>query len=776
MLSLTVADSRLARRSRRVEQRWLRSLLAASTSPIDWHSQPAVSFGAQGQRAHEAILAMFDALRVPRWGGWSIARLSAAASLAGVAGCAVAASVALHAYATHDEAFWTDHIAKLTQSPIYGSDGTLVGSVDTRGLLDPRDAPNRAFIPLSGRIPTVYEAAIVFLENRNFGTEGVHNICGLDLPSTAWRVISSGFRDGGSTISQQLAKELLGYGAEGNALMRVWRKFKEIGASCRLYRYLDRQGGRDAVLRLYASYAGTAQGNGTLRGIEAGARVWFDADPANLSSARQLLLAAAARKPIPLLKDGDLEIPCGQVWPRIDNPSYSTEIAERHPARLIQCQIIARAEVAARAVLPAGNAAAVLASLGTFRESGIHPVNPFVPIPAAKLINLSTRATASLQPGLLAQIQREAEKRDFPPGMPIRLSFDSTLEHRFTLAMRKGLEDIQRSSAGQRVLCMPLLRRAEGNPAPVFPTCGNDPADTVAADTLAVKVDVGTGSIKALYASSPFLANTPMSLGSINKWIIVVAALADGHTHRSLLCPRIAMDGARALRRVTKPVTGYADCSNGRHTITVEEALATSDNLAFYDLARGLGPPKLGQAARWLAIGDPSTSRDLSYDLAFGTYGGTPSELLRAMQALVAIAYETDVTGIAPRVLVGAEPTTSAVVQALRAALPLGSQRESLRRALEAPVSWSRGTLAFMSGYAVTGGKSGTTESPVTSSDGHRFTHAKWAVTHQRQRGEINLFVVTSPEPAKPLARHTLDGQVFHRAHRILVSPPRERP
>ena len=170
----------------------------------------------------------------------------------------------------YDDAFWATRIATLTQSPIYGSDGTLIGSVDTGGSLDPQDAARRAFIPLVGPIPPIYEAAIVFLENRNFGTDGIHNLCGLDLPVTAGRVIWSMFRDGGSTISQQLTKELLEYGGGTDIFTRAWRKAEEFGASCRLYRYLENQGGRDAVLRLYASYAGTAQGNGTLRGIEAG--------------------------------------------------------------------------------------------------------------------------------------------------------------------------------------------------------------------------------------------------------------------------------------------------------------------------------------------------------------------------------------------------------------------------------------------------------------------------------------------------------------------------
>ncbi len=84
---------------------------------------------------------------------------------------------------------------------------------------------------------------------------------------------------------------------------------------------------------MYASYAPTFQGNGTLRGIEAASRIVFDVAPKDLSDAQQLILAAAARKPLTLLPLGATEIDCKRVYPPKDNPLYEPETSKANVAR-----------------------------------------------------------------------------------------------------------------------------------------------------------------------------------------------------------------------------------------------------------------------------------------------------------------------------------------------------------------------------------------------------------------------------------------------------------
>ena len=689
-------------------------------------------------------------------------------ALAGAGVCGIGAALMTGAvvagYLAHPPSYWQERIAARTHSPIYGSDRTLIGSVGVAsGGLSADAAREYAYIPLQGELPPTYLQALLKMENQNYFAGGWHNVCGLDLPATLKRWVASAGA-GGSTLSMQLARELKrpDWGNEPFFLQKVWRKALELGASCRLHQMLVAQGGELALLRLYAAYAPTFQGNGTLRGIEAASRIVFDLAPQELSDAQQLILAAAARKPLTLLPPQAHRVLCRKLYPRRANPSYDAVLAKANVARAVQCQILHRALYRAPDVLQGARLRRAQLELRHYQANGVQPVNPFQPLATRRLVNLATRTASAMPTGLLANIREEVEAQSLVPGEALHLTLDAVRQHDFERAMRQSLELAQQAPATLRLLCLPLAQGKSGQDK--LPSCGAHTAVAPGADVLAIKVDVASGGIKALYASSPLLLDARQSIGSTAKWVVLVAALAAGRQPQDLHCPQAARDGERWLRRVAHPETGYPDCADGRHLMSWERATAESDNLVFYALARELGQARLAAAARALALGEPEQVDNLAFALSFGTYGATPRALLAAGQAMVSLAYGIRGNGTAPRALGKSRGAANPSIAALKKLLPQPAQREALRRLLEAPVQQESGTLAKLKGL-VTAGKTGTIQSAVLAPNGRHYNHGKWNITYQHAQRSLNLFIVSSPLPAVPLAQPEFGFSALQAAH-----------
>ncbi len=712
-----------------------------------------------------ALGARLSAVSLPRINIGSQAFRRLAFSVAGVSitGVAIAATAITKGYIEHPEQFWEERIAERRQSPIYGRDNKLIGSVGTQqGKLTSDQAREYAYIPLQGDLPQTYVQGLLAMENKNYLAGGWHNICGLDIPATLKRwVVTPGA--GGSSLSMQLARALKQpeWGQEGNLPQKMWRKGLEIGASCRLHKTLVAKGGHAAFLKMYAAYAPTLQGNGTLRGIEGGSRIIFDVAPHGLTDAQQLILAAAARKPLTLLPPGATDIDCKRVSPKKDNPLYEPETASVNIARSVQCQVTHRAIYRAPGVLKGQRLATAIDELREYQAKGVHPANPFEPIPARKLVNLASRTASAMPTGLLTQIRQEVDEGSIAPGAPLYVTLDAVRQHEFHQALTGALDRIQRTPHMRKILCLSLIYDKK---RPVsLPICA--PHDQVnSADVLTVTVDVVSGGFKTLYASSPLLMSSNQSIGSIAKWVVIAAALAEGHLPGDLLCPKAARDRNRRLKRVAAPEYGYENCAGGRHLMTWERATATSDNLVFYQLAQELGTSRLAAAATALGLGAPAGSGNLAYEVSFGSYGARPRDLISASQALVAVAYGIKTTGHAPHALSNGSDEENPAIGALKALLPEQAQRDALRQLLEAPVQSAGGTLAFLK-TQITAGKTGTVQSAVKSPDGRNFNHGKLAVTYQRDRNALNLFFVASPLPTVPLAQHNLSARSLMPAH-----------
>lgn len=789
-ISFTAADTRLRRSGLAEKHRFERALLhmrAASRlvgdvpafrvkvlAPIAWGQTGTATIEAAANPArwvHEQAALLRGRAQLPSFRRWATGiSLAVAASVAG------ASVLMVQGYVEHDEAFWRSRIINFTQSPIYGSDGTLIGSLDTSHHPDSDWARKYGFVPLQGEIPPVYRKALLHAENRRYFEGGLHNICGLDPWTSFKSFVYTRGRAGGSTITQQVARGLQPeWEVEKNYLQKVLFKFREFGAGCRLHNTLMESGDPDAAVRLYASFAPIWKGaGGSLRGIEAASRVIWGQNPAELSDARQIVLAAAPRMPLMLQTAEDLAIPCSRVYPRKNNPDYSSETAMGHPARSKLCLVLARSQWLAGEVLPPHRVPAALREIEDMRTHGIKPVNSFQPVPAKRLINLVARTAAALPPGMLRLIAAEADEAELEPGTPLTLSLDAIAQHEFAQEMAAALQAVQTKSA--RALCMPLLKEASPTTASAKRRCGQDIPVGISADVIALKFDGKTGTIKNYYASTPLLLDSLQSMASLDKLPILLAALQSGYTPESVLCPKAARDGTRQLRRATAPVFGYPDCPGGAYAITLREAVARSDNLALYAVATALGETKLRAAVAALGLAPAKEGERLAYSLSFGAYGTSVRSMVGAGQALMAAAYGRRTSGTAPRVLANGSGGTSAVAGAVHTMLPDPSQRDHLRVLLEAPVQHTSGTLHFLAGVA-DAGKSGTGSSAVKAEGGrNNYSHSKLTLAFKKDSNELLFFLAAAPVPSVPFAAPDIKGSAFASVYRVLTGTSKEKP
>jgi len=156
---------------------------------------------------------------------------------------------------------------------LWGQDGTLLAELSTE---------RREVIPLD-HVPQTLVDAFLSTEDRRFFSHGGFDLRGL-VRAFAANLRAGGVKQGGSTITQQVAKAFL-------SSERSWsRKIKELIFARRLEaRYTKRE-----ILSLYLNHI--FLGNGAF-GVEAAARKYFDKDVAELDLGQQALIAGLAQAP-----------------------------------------------------------------------------------------------------------------------------------------------------------------------------------------------------------------------------------------------------------------------------------------------------------------------------------------------------------------------------------------------------------------------------------------------------------------------------------------------
>jgi penicillin-binding protein 1A len=148
----------------------------------------------------------------------------------------------------------------LSSSEIYASDGTLMGKYYLK------DRTNVKYADIS---PNVINA-LVSTEDERF-----YQHSGIDVKSLARAIIFLGSEGGASTITQQLAKNLLNQGATNKA-MRVIEKFKEWIVAIKLEKNFT----KEEIASLYLNMVSYGD---EIYGIRNAAKTYFQKEPARLS-------------------------------------------------------------------------------------------------------------------------------------------------------------------------------------------------------------------------------------------------------------------------------------------------------------------------------------------------------------------------------------------------------------------------------------------------------------------------------------------------------------
>lgn len=160
-----------------------------------------------------------------------------------------------------------------TSTSITAADGTLLAEIAGQ---------RREWVPYD-EIPPLVANAFIAIEDNRFFSHGALDFVGL-LRATWTNLRSGAIRQGGSTITQQVAKHFLGEERTFD------RKFREVIWALRLERALDKK----EILELYLNLIFLGR---NAYGVKAAARNYFDCGLQQLTLAQAALLAGMAQAP-----------------------------------------------------------------------------------------------------------------------------------------------------------------------------------------------------------------------------------------------------------------------------------------------------------------------------------------------------------------------------------------------------------------------------------------------------------------------------------------------
>jgi len=139
------------------------------------------------------------------------------------------------------------------------------------------------YVSLSG-IPSVLQQAVVATEDAGFWTNPGIDPKGM-ARSLLVDIVTASFQQEGSTITQQLARDML-----LNPNKTLWRKAKEMLLALVITHYYH----KDAILEMYLNEVYLGHG---AYGVERAARVCFGVAPESLTAAQSVMLAGLPRGP-----------------------------------------------------------------------------------------------------------------------------------------------------------------------------------------------------------------------------------------------------------------------------------------------------------------------------------------------------------------------------------------------------------------------------------------------------------------------------------------------
>lgn len=692
-------------------------------------------------------------------------------------------------------------------SGVYDRTGLFLGAIGRRTTAssaakanDQEEARTWAFVPASRDLPPVYKSAVLAMEDRHLLNQGVFHICGTHVPSMLFRAVSSGLAFGGSGLVLQATKMVREPDIEkpDGAVDRLLAKFRQFGEGCALWRQIQAQtrltastgalrspvAAEERVLSLYADVTPLVQGGGgNMRGIEAASNViWGQAE---LTSARQLVLAAAHKAPIILGRDPQSHVPCAVVV-RSQGAGRAAQFdpasANLYPVRTNHCRLIARARKHAVQVVMDQDLAGVIAELDEMERAGLTAINPIArsTVSARRLLTLTDRAHALMGTAMTTMLANELKalgSDDFEFGQRIDVTVDATANTGFRSKTHRALALASlKNQNSTGILCMPLV---VGQPLRVNPMCNatGRAAQSASpnAEVVSLSAATNSGDLDAMYLTSDQLLTSQVTLGSISKLVLEAAAARLGISPETRFCAQQAKDGARVLRRARAPRTGHtsAECGSGKGMLTVREIIGESDNLGAYSLAKAIGDAEL---AAWVVLFgmQRATTGSLAYEVSFGTLTANPIEMLAIYRALVHAAYRGPNDNVPPKMnLVAISQQPDQLIYRVSRAISTPEQKATLRALLEAPIATNRGTARYLKGLAG-GAKTGSVQSESRDVMGNRNAHARWLVSHDLDAKRVNLFLVSAPAQAG-LGLHDLQNSMFLQAQRLPLTTVDER-
>ncbi|MGC4034541.1 MAG: transglycosylase domain-containing protein [Chitinophagaceae bacterium] len=164
----------------------------------------------------------------------------------------------------------------LQSSEVIAADGTLMGKYY-------KENGNRSNVDYKDISKNVINA-LVATEDKNF-----YSHSGVDMKSTIRAIVFLGRDGGGSTITQQLAKALLGQGSH-NIVKRLTEKIKEYIISIKLERNFT----KEEILALYLNAVAYSR---NVYGVRNASRTFFQKEPDRLSVPEAALLVGMVNGP-----------------------------------------------------------------------------------------------------------------------------------------------------------------------------------------------------------------------------------------------------------------------------------------------------------------------------------------------------------------------------------------------------------------------------------------------------------------------------------------------
>jgi penicillin-binding protein 1C len=145
------------------------------------------------------------------------------------------------------------------------------------------DEQYRLWVPLDRIAPTLVDAVLLYEDRRFYAHPGVNPAA---LVRSAWRIASGERRQGGSTLTMQLARRV--YGIDSRTAMG---KIAQIGAAF----WLEARFSKREILEAYLN---TAPYGGNIEGVQAASLIYFRKDAAKLSLPEALTLAVIPQNPV----------------------------------------------------------------------------------------------------------------------------------------------------------------------------------------------------------------------------------------------------------------------------------------------------------------------------------------------------------------------------------------------------------------------------------------------------------------------------------------------